>query len=131
MSRDPLRIDDYLDHIAEAIDRITQYTEGMDSEAFMANRLVQDAVIRNVEVIGEASNNIRKHHSEFDGIYSSLPLQEAYGMRNAVAHGYFQVDMQIVWYLICDHLPDFRVKVSEVKASLERSRILISRNPEP
>ena len=60
MTRDQQRLADYLNHILEAIERIDQYTEDMDEPAFLNSSLVQDAVIRNVEITGEASNNIEK-----------------------------------------------------------------------
>ena len=66
----------------------------MDELTFLVNKLVQDAVIRNFEVIGEASNNIEKHYPEFVVEHPELPLASAYQMRNAVAHGYFKVDLK-------------------------------------
>ena len=67
----------------------------MDEMAFLGNTLVQDAVIRNFEIIGEASNNIEKRHSEFVKAHPELPFSSAYQMRNAMAHGYFKVDFEI------------------------------------
>ena len=90
MSRaDPQRLGDYLRHILEAIDNIQSYTAGMDLSAFMADRKTQDAVIRNLEVIGEACNNIAKNHPAFASSHSSVPWEFAYEMRNALSHGYF------------------------------------------
>ena len=82
MTRDQQRLADYLAHIAEAIERIDCYTEDMDEMAFLNHQLVQDAVIRNLEVIGEASNNIEKHYPEFAAAHPELPLSSAYQMRN-------------------------------------------------
>lgn len=66
MSRgDPLRVRDYLEHIAQAIVNIREYTPGMDAAAYLADRKTQDAVVRNFEVIGEACNNVAKRHAEF------------------------------------------------------------------
>jgi uncharacterized protein with HEPN domain len=90
MSRDSQRLPDYLAHIVEAIERIGQYTEDVTKLAFLKNRLIQDAVIRNLEIIGEASNNIEKRFPIFTASHSELPLAFAYQMRNAVAHGYFK-----------------------------------------
>lgn len=65
MSRgDPLRARDYLEHIAEAIANIREYTAGMDAVAYLADRKTQDAVVRTFEVIGEACNNVTKHNPE-------------------------------------------------------------------
>lgn len=105
MSRDSQRLGDYLTHILEAIERISRYTNDMDEIAFLANQLVQDAVIRNIEIIGEASHNIEVHHPDFAAEHPDLPLAFAYQMRNAVAHGYFKVDMEIVWKTVQRDLP--------------------------
>lgn len=69
MSRNPLRLFDYLGHILQAIDRIHQYTGGMDELSFMANEMAQDAVVRNFEIIGEASRNIERIDPEFVAQY--------------------------------------------------------------
>jgi len=76
-----------LAHILEAIERIEQYTQDMSEAAFLDNQMAQDAVIRNIEIIGEASNNIEKHYPDFADTNHELPLAFAYQMRNAVAHG--------------------------------------------
>ncbi len=114
MTRDQQRLAAYLAHIAEAIERIDRYTEEMDEVAFLNNQLVQDAVIRNFEIIGEASNNIEKHCPEFAAAHPELPLSFAYQMRNAVAHGYFKVDFEIVWRTIHRDLPGLHRQVLEL-----------------
>lgn len=105
MSRDPQRLADYLAHIVQAIERIERYTDDLDEVAFLESELVQDAVIRNFEVIGEASRNIERHHPDFAAAHPELPLAVAYEMRNALAHGYFKVDLGIVWRTIKKDLP--------------------------
>lgn len=114
MSRDQQRLADYLSHILEAIDRINRYTQDMDKLVFLSNLLVQDAVVHNLVVIGEASNNIEKHYPDFSADHSELPLSFAYQMRNAVAHGYFKVDFDIVWRTIHHDLPGFYQQVREL-----------------
>lgn len=118
MIGDQGRLPDYLAHIVEAIDRINRYTEDMDQVAFLNNQLVQDAVIRNIEIIGEASNNIEKRYPEFTATHPELPFAFAYQMRNAVAHGYFKVDFEIVWTTIYSDLPRLRVQIQNVLDSL-------------
>lgn len=118
MSRDQQRLADYLAHVLEAIERIERYTEDMAEMAFLENQMVQDAVIRNFEIIGEASNNIEKHYPEFAAENPELPLTFAYQMRNAVAHGYFKVDFEIVWKTIHRDLPGLHAQVTEVQANL-------------
>ena len=76
----------------------------MDEAQFLQSEMVQDAVIRNFEIIGEASHNIENHFPEYAAAHPELPLAFAYQMRNAVAHGYFKVDMEIVWKTVQNDL---------------------------
>lgn len=118
MSRDQQRLVDYLGHVLEAIERIEQYTGDMDEQKFLESNLIQDAVIRNFEIIGEASNSIEKHYPEFASTHPELPLTFAYQMRNALAHGYFKVDFEIVWKTIHRSLPGLHALVTEIRAKL-------------
>jgi len=121
MSRDPQRLPDYLGHILEAIERIQQYVDDLDEVGFLNSKLVQDAVIRNLEVIGEASRNIERVHPEFAAAHPELPLALANDMRNALAHGYFKVDLEIVWKTIQSNLPDLHAQITEVSTTLSRN----------
>ena len=118
MKRDPHRLIDYLKHILEAIQRIEEYVADLDEATFLQNKLVQDAVIRNFEVIGEASHNIEKRFPEFVADHPELPLATAYQMRNAIAHGYFEVDFEILWKTIHINLPGSHSKISGIKEKL-------------
>ena len=118
MSRDPQRLPDYLGHILEAIARIQSYVQDVDEHGFLASKIVQDAVIRNLEVIGEASRNIERVHPEFAAAHPEIPLALANDMRNALAHGYFKVDLAIVWKTIQTNLPDLYAQITEVNAAL-------------
>lgn len=118
MSRDPLQLRDYLGHIMQAIDRIQLYCKGLDEAAFHASTLVQDAVIRNFEIIGEASRNIERVAPGFAAAHPELPLTFAYDMRNVLAHGYHQVDLGIVWKTVVGELPGLRERVSAVIGEL-------------
>lgn len=120
MSLDLQRLQDYLSHILEAIERIDRYTEGMAERAFLENEMARDAVIRNFEIIGEASHNIETHYPEFASAHPELPLAFAYQMRNAVAHGYFKVDFEIVWKTIHNDLPGLNQQVQKALADTRR-----------
>jgi uncharacterized protein with HEPN domain len=80
-------------------------------EAFFESPLVQDAVIRNLEIIGEASRHIDRHAPEFAAAHPELPLASAYEMRNALSHGNFSVDLSVVWSTIRNDLPRLREQV--------------------
>ncbi len=121
MSRKQQRLEDYLGHILESIKRIQQYTENMAESVFLENKLVQDAVIRNFAIIGEASNNIEKHYPDFAADHPELPLSFAYQMRNALAHGYFQVDFEIVWTTIHSDISSLHAVIAELRKDLNRT----------
>jgi uncharacterized protein with HEPN domain len=116
MSHDAQRLADYLGHILEAIERIDRYTEDVDEAAFLQNEMAQDAVIRNIEIIGEACHNIEVHFPDFAATHPGLPLAFAYQMRNAVAHGYFKVDLEIVWKTVQNDLASLFKQVQAVRA---------------
>jgi len=116
--RDRQRLADYLGHILQAIERIKRYTEDLDEVAFLEDEMAQDAVIRNFEVIGEASHNIEVHFPEFAQAHPELPLAFAYQMRNAVAHGYFKVDLEIVWRTLRNDLSGLYAQVSDTLQGL-------------
>ncbi|PIV33311.1 MAG: hypothetical protein COS34_08405 [Lysobacterales bacterium CG02_land_8_20_14_3_00_62_12] len=118
MSRHQQRLADYLAHILEAIERIDHYTEDMDELKFLENPMAQDAVIHNFEIIGEASNNIEKRYPGFATGHPELPIAFAYQMRNALAHGYFKVDLEIVWKTINGDLPGLYQQVQQVLNNL-------------
>lgn len=122
MSRESERLADDLDHIVQAAERIQRYAGAIDEASFMRAEMVQDAVIRNLEVIGEASHNIETHFPKFAAAHPELPLAVAYQMRNAVAHGYFKVDLAIVWRTIVIELPAFRVVVQGAADELAAAR---------
>jgi len=111
MSKDKQRLADYLGHILQAIERIERYTDELDEAGFQQNELVQDAVIRNLEIVGEASRNIERHFPEFAAAHPEIPFSFAYQMRNAISHGYFKVDLEIVWKTIQRNLPGFSEQV--------------------
>lgn len=94
--RDALALRDYLEHIRQAIERIRRYLAGTDRAAFLVDDLKQDAVIRNLEVIGEAAGNIQRHFPDFSARFPGFPLKAAYATRNALAHGYFRIDFDLV-----------------------------------
>jgi len=77
----------------------------------MGDRKTQDAVIRNLEIIGEACNNVSRNHPDFAVQHAIVPWGFAYEMRNALAHGYFNVDLSIVWQTIQNDLPSLKAQV--------------------
>jgi uncharacterized protein with HEPN domain len=115
------RLLDYLGHILQAIERIQRYTAELDKAGFECAGQTQDAVIRNFEIIGEASRNIQRRYPDFAEKYGDVPWGLAYEMRNALSHGYFKVDLGLVWETIQTDLPVFAEQVRELRDGLRRS----------
>lgn len=111
MNKGKLRTRDYLGHILQAIERIERYTVAVDQDAFMMDQLIQDGVIRNIEILGEAANNIMKNDPDFTEKHSEIPWVVIYAMRNRISHAYFQVDLGVVWNTIQNDLPAMKEKV--------------------
>lgn len=107
---------DYLGHVVGAIERIERYVADLTEVGFYQSDIAQDAVIRNIEIIGEACNNISKRFPDFAAAHPELPLAVAYQMRNAVSHGYFEVDLETVWKTIQHDLPGF---LRQVRAAMD------------
>lgn len=112
---DKLRIPDYLSHILEAIERIREYTSELGEAGFLIDQKTQDAVIRNIEIIGEASRNILQYHPDFAEKNKMIPWNDIYTMRNRVSHGYFAIDLEIVWRTIENDLPFLEQQIKKIQ----------------
>ncbi len=112
------RVNDYLGHILEAIGRIEAYTLGLDQGGFESDVKTQDAVIRNMEIIGEACSNIRKQAPDFARSHPEVPWGSAIGNRNALSHGYFSVDLTLVWATVRQDLPRLKAAVQSLSSGL-------------
>ena len=98
----------------DAIRRIVEENHAREDEK------PQDAVIRNFEVIGEASRNIEHNHPEFAAEHPNIPWGDAYLLRNQVAHGYFKVDLEIVWRTIQHDLPLMEADIQRLLKNISR-----------
>jgi uncharacterized protein with HEPN domain len=77
-------------------------------------------VIRNIEIIGEAAQSIRRRHPKFAARHPEIPWGGIYGMRNAIAHGYFAVDLDVVWKTVCEDLPALAEQVRTLRLELQK-----------
>jgi len=105
-----LRIEDIL----EAIHKIQRYVSGLSFDDFCADDKVVDAVVRNLEVIGEAARHIPP---AIESRYPDLPWVEMRGMRNILVHEYFGVNLPILWHTIQQNLPPIIEKLDKILAS--------------
>ncbi|HLD35330.1 MAG TPA: DUF86 domain-containing protein [Planctomycetota bacterium] len=101
----------YLRHISEACENIDTFMSGIKKEAFMKDKLVQSAVIRQLEIIGEAvknlSANLKKTHN-------NIPWKDMAGLRDKLIHGYFGVDISLVWTICTKDIPELKKKLAAI-----------------
>ena len=102
---------DFLYDIQEAIRRIKAYTHEMTYKEFLADTRTQDAVIRNVEIIGEAT---KKLSIRLRKRYSSVPWKEMAGARDRLIHHYFGVDLEVVWQIVIAELSDLALQIEKI-----------------
>jgi len=112
MSGHPERAQEYLEHILTALERIQRYTAGKSAADFMADTLIQDGVLRNLAILGEAAHRLMNDAPDFVATHTEIPLAKIYATRNRVSHGYDQVDLNIVWNLVLFDLPDLNPKIA-------------------
>ncbi|MFA5863433.1 MAG: DUF86 domain-containing protein [Phycisphaerae bacterium] len=97
--------------ILDAIAAIDGYVEGMKYADFLADRKTRDAVVRNIEVIGEAARSLP---ARFKEKYSDVPWTEIVGMRNVVVHHYFGILSDVVWNIVKQELPELESHVKKI-----------------
>ena len=102
----------YLESIRDCLERIGEYTV-TGEDAFMASRLIQDGVIRNLEVIGEATKNLS---NDLRDANPAIPWRQIAGMRDVLIHDYLKVNLARVWRTVATDLPPQRAVVSELLA---------------
>lgn len=95
----------FLQDIGEAIRKIESYTQGLDSEAFKANELVVDAVLRNLEVIGEA---VKRLPSAVTQRHQGIEWKKIAGLRDVLTHAYGSIDLNIIEDIVQNKLPDLK-----------------------
>lgn len=97
--------------ILDSIEKIQRYTENLSYKEFVKDTKTIDAVVRNLEIIGEATHKIP---GEIRQKHQDIPWPQIVGLRNRLIHGYFVIDYEIVWVIIKDELPELRSKIQEL-----------------
>ena len=107
----------FLKHIVDAINLIEEYLKDKSYEEFKDNHMLQDAVIRELEIIGEAAKNLSK---EFRNKHSDIPWRQIAGMRDKLIHGYFGVDLDAVWDTATIDIPSLKERLQEILKNEEK-----------
>jgi uncharacterized protein with HEPN domain len=106
----------YLHHIQDAIERIERHLTGISREEFFRGELVQDAIVRQLEIMGEAAGHVSLQARQ---MHPEIPWSQIVGMRNRLVHAYFQVDLAIVWEIVEGDLPPLKQQVEDMLGALD------------
>jgi len=106
----------FIEHILECIQLIEKYTENKSISDFFGSVLLQDAVIRRIEIIGEAVKNIP---DEIKAKYQDVPWKEIAGMRDILIHEYFGIDLNLTWKAVQKDIPDLKRQMLRIREVLK------------
>ena len=109
---------DFVQDILDSINDIGNFIEGMDFEDFIKDKKTIYSVVRAIEIIGEANKNVPE---QIRKKYPDVPWKKMAGMRDRLVHGYFGVDLEILWSTAKEDVPQLRIPVSKVLEDMERS----------
>jgi uncharacterized protein with HEPN domain len=104
----------------DAVNQIETYTRGKSASDFLSDRLLQDGVVRNVEILGEASRNLLVAVPDAIAKFPGIPFTAIYAMRNQLSHGYFAIDLDVVWKVIERDIPELRKELEAAIAPFDK-----------
>jgi uncharacterized protein with HEPN domain len=107
-----LRVKAYLTHMRSASGLAQSYIEGMSKASFIADTRSQQAVIMNLVIIGEIATKLDRDHGEFTDANPQIPWASMRGMRNRIAHGYFEINLDVVWDTVQTALPQLQQQLT-------------------
>ena len=114
--REPVKDKGRLEHILSAIDKIDRFLEGLDLKSFSENEIMYYAVVKNVEIIGEAAYMIT---NEFRNEHTEVEWQDIIGMRHVLVHGYYQISKEEVWDTAKNNIPPLKTKIEQYLSEME------------
>jgi uncharacterized protein with HEPN domain len=109
------RLADYLEHMRQAATDACTFVEGLIQEDFLDDKRTQQAVIMSLIVLGEAATKVMDGYTEFAQSQSQIPWRSMRGMRNRIAHGYFDINLDVVWETVQTALPNLLVQLKAIR----------------
>lgn len=109
------RLPNYLDHIEQAASDACAFVRGMGKAAFLEDKRTRQAVIMSLIIIGEAATKVMDEYAEFTKAHVQVPWRGMRGMRNRIAHGYFDINLDVVWDTVQTALPDLLKQVASAR----------------
>lgn len=116
------RLPDYLEHIQQAAIDARSFVDGLAKEDFLADKRTQQAVIMSLIIIGEAATKIMDGYTAFTQAHSEVPWRSMRNMRNRMAHGYFDINLDIVWDTVQELLPELLKQLPVVLQHSDQAR---------
>jgi len=117
MSQHIFRAQEYVEHMQEACTRISRYIAGKSADDFLADTLIQDAVTRNLEILGESSKQLRNVLPDAQERFPGLPFAILYGLRNRMIHAYALTNYNIIFELATQDIPELTLALNAVLGS--------------
>lgn len=114
MTEQERRHADYVELMRGAATQTLSYVEGIGKDDFLADSKTQDAVIMKLLVIGELAAQLLDQHSVFVADHPEIPWHQMKGMRNRMAHGYFELDLDVVWETVQTAIPELEAKLRQI-----------------
>ncbi len=108
------RLPDYLEHMRQAATDARSFVDGTKKEDFLADKRTQQAVIMSLVIIGEVATKVLDRYPDFADRHPTIPWRNIRGMRNRIAHGYFDINLEVVWETVETALPDLLIHLSAV-----------------
>ncbi len=108
------RLPDYLAHMRQAIADALSFTEGLEQPDFEQDKRTQQAEVMSLIVLGEAATKVMDQHPAFAALHPEIPWRSMRGMRNRIAHGYFDIDLAVVWDTLQTALPTLKAQLDTI-----------------
>ena len=113
------RLPDYVDHIQQAAADVCGFVQGLAKDDFLADKRTQQAVIMSLMIIGEAATKAMEGYAAFTQAHPEVPWRNMRGMRNRMAHGYFDIDLHVVWETTQEWVPELLKQLPAVRQDAE------------